>query len=71
MKQITNTCAMLIGNSSLLSYNRRGVLSLHNSSGIDDLGAPRWQLVLCLLAVFTILYFSLWKGVKTSGKVLC
>lgn len=48
---------------------RRGVLHLHQSHGIDDLGPPRWQLTACLVLVIVLLYFSLWKGVKTSGKV--
>uniref|UniRef100_A0A5F9D8G0 Solute carrier family 6 member 2 n=1 Tax=Oryctolagus cuniculus TaxID=9986 RepID=A0A5F9D8G0_RABIT len=49
---------------------RRGVLHLHQSHGIDDLGPPRWELTACLVLVITLLYFSLWKGVKTSGKVV-
>ena len=49
---------------------RRGVLHLHESSGIHDIGLPQWQLLLCLLVVVVILFFSLWKGVKTSGKVV-
>lgn len=52
-----------------LSYYRRGVLHLHESRGIHDLGLPRWDLSLCLIVVVFILYFSLWKGVKSSGKV--
>jgi len=48
---------------------RRGVLGLHLSQGLEHIGQPRWQLVLCLMAVFTIMYFCIWKGVKTSGKV--
>lgn len=52
------------------SARRRGVLHLHESSGIHDIGLPQWQLSLCLLAVVIILFFSLWKGVKTSGKVM-
>uniref|UniRef100_A0A3P8ZJ75 Transporter n=1 Tax=Esox lucius TaxID=8010 RepID=A0A3P8ZJ75_ESOLU len=51
-------------------YYERGVLHLHESNGIHDLGVPRWELVLCLVAVVFILYFSLWKGVKSSGKVV-
>uniref|UniRef100_A0A8C0IA80 Solute carrier family 6 member 2 n=1 Tax=Bubo bubo TaxID=30461 RepID=A0A8C0IA80_BUBBB len=50
-------------------FYERGVLHLHESRGIHDLGLPRWQLSLCLLVVVIILFFSLWKGVKTSGKV--
>ncbi|KAF7244733.1 Sodium-dependent noradrenaline transporter, partial [Varanus komodoensis] len=48
-------------------YERR-VLQVHQSPGIQDIGWPRWQLVLCLWVVVIVLFFSLWKGVKTSGK---
>ncbi|KAK7913482.1 hypothetical protein WMY93_013693 [Mugilogobius chulae] len=51
-------------------YYERGVLHLHQSRGIHDLGMPRWDLSLCLLSVLFILFFSLWKGVKSSGKVV-
>lgn len=50
-------------------FCRRGVLHLQDSTGIDNLGLPRWQLTSCLAVVIVILYFSLWKGVRTSGKV--
>uniref|UniRef100_A0A8C7BKB4 Transporter n=1 Tax=Neovison vison TaxID=452646 RepID=A0A8C7BKB4_NEOVI len=50
-------------------FYERGVLHLHESSGIHDIGLPQWQLSLCLMVVVVILFFSLWKGVKTSGKV--
>ncbi|XP_051577523.1 sodium-dependent dopamine transporter-like [Myxocyprinus asiaticus] len=53
-----------------LEYFERGVLHLQDSTGIDDLGLPRWQLTACLAVVIVVLYFSLWKGVKTSGKVV-
>lgn len=45
------------------------MLRIHESRGIDDLGLPRWELALCLIVVVFILFFSLWKGVKSSGKV--
>lgn len=48
---------------------RRNVLEIHESSGLRNVGGVRWQLMLCLFLIFTIVYFSLWKGVKTSGKV--
>lgn len=56
--------------SPAAEYYERGVLQLHRSRGIQDLGTPRWELSLCLLVVVFILYFSLWKGVKSSGKVV-
>ena len=44
------------------------MLELHKSRGVEDLGEIKWQLALCLLAVYFICYFSLWKGISTSGK---
>lgn len=60
---------LLYINDWTLSFPRRGVLHIQDSNGIDDLGRPRWQLTSCLAVVIVLLYFSLWKGVKTSGKV--
>lgn len=51
-------------------FFERGVLGLHESSGIGDVGLPRTSLVLCLFGVFIMIYFSLWKGVHSSGKVV-
>uniref|UniRef100_A0A8C9SR37 Transporter n=1 Tax=Scleropages formosus TaxID=113540 RepID=A0A8C9SR37_SCLFO len=48
----------------------RHILQLHLSPGLHELGAVNWQLALCLLLIFTVVYFSIWKGVKTSGKVV-
>ncbi|CAK6974779.1 sodium- and chloride-dependent GABA transporter 3-like [Scomber scombrus] len=39
------------------------------SGGIEELGSVRWELALCLLACWVLCYFSIWKGVKSSGKV--
>ncbi|XP_055342302.1 sodium-dependent serotonin transporter-like [Paramacrobiotus metropolitanus] len=49
-------------------YYFRQVLGIHQSSGIDDLGAPRWQLVCGLAVVYVVTYFALWKGPKSLGK---
>ena len=45
------------------------VLRLDQSSGIDDIGAPIWKLVVCTFIVYCILYLSLFKGVKSSGDI--
>ena len=47
----------------------RHVLEIHRSEGLHDVGSIKWQLCLCLMFVFLLVYFSLWKGIKTSGKV--
>ncbi|XP_041377036.1 sodium-dependent dopamine transporter-like isoform X2 [Gigantopelta aegis] len=56
--------------SSTVEFFERGVLALHQSSGINDLGPVRWQLALCTFVTFTVLYLCLWKGVKSTGKVV-
>ncbi|CDQ68322.1 unnamed protein product [Oncorhynchus mykiss] len=48
------------------SLLRRNVLSI--SSGIDDIGPLKWDLALCLLAVWIVCFFCIWKGVKSTGK---
>ncbi|OQV25275.1 Sodium-dependent dopamine transporter [Hypsibius exemplaris] len=56
--------------SSAEEYFYRSVLELHKSTGLDDLGEILWPNTLCLLAIYIICYFSLWKGVLSSGKVV-
>nr|CAD7463000.1 unnamed protein product [Timema tahoe] len=51
-------------------YFHRAVLEMQWSNGLHEIGYPKWQLVLCLLLVYTMLYLSLFKGVKSSGKVV-
>ena len=43
-------------------YYKRRVLMLDKSSGLENMGAVQWELTLCLFGIFTLLYFSLWKG---------
>lgn len=45
------------------------VLGLTSSSGLHDMGGIRWQLALCLLMAWVIVFFCLIKGIKSSGKV--
>ena len=46
---------------------RRYVLQL--SSGISDLGEVKWQLFLCYLLAWIIIYVCSARGIKSSGKV--
>nr|XP_008509490.1 PREDICTED: sodium- and chloride-dependent taurine transporter isoform X1 [Equus przewalskii] len=54
--------------SPVTEFWERNVLSL--SSGIDDPGSLKWDLALCLLFVWLICFFCIWKGVKSTGKVV-
>ena len=40
------------------------------SDGIDEMGAPNWWLVLCLLAAWIVIFGCLIKGIKSSGRVV-
>ena len=42
---------------------------MHLSKGIDDLGSIRTPLAVYLAIVFICIYFAIWKGVKSTGKV--
>uniref|UniRef100_A0A8C8JI88 Transporter n=1 Tax=Oncorhynchus tshawytscha TaxID=74940 RepID=A0A8C8JI88_ONCTS len=54
--------------SPVTEFWERNVLSI--SSGIDDIGPLKWDLALCLLAVWIVCFFCIWKGVKSTGKVV-
>ncbi|KAL4716467.1 hypothetical protein ACJJTC_015895 [Scirpophaga incertulas] len=51
-------------------FFHRAVLEMQHSEGLNDLGFPKWQLTVCLGLVYVTLYLSLFKGVKSSGKVV-
>ena len=47
--------------------SRRRVLAI--SGGIEEIGSIRWEVLLCLIAMWITCYFCIWKGVKSTGKV--
>ncbi|XP_060780374.1 sodium- and chloride-dependent GABA transporter 3-like [Neoarius graeffei] len=74
----TNSCIALVNNanwtrrvnstSAATEFWERRVLSI--SKGIDEVGNINWEILLCLIAMWIICYFSVWKGVKSTGKVV-
>ncbi|CAN9498263.1 unnamed protein product [Ophioblennius macclurei] len=54
--------------SSVMEFWEREVLRL--SSSLDELGPINWKLALCLAVVWLVCYFCVWKGVKSTGKVV-
>ncbi|KAF6719657.1 Sodium- and chloride-dependent GABA transporter 2 [Oryzias melastigma] len=44
--------------------------ALRISPGIDQMGSLNWDLALCLLVAWAMCYFCIWKGVKSTGKVV-
>uniref|UniRef100_A0A8C2GYP8 Transporter n=1 Tax=Cyprinus carpio TaxID=7962 RepID=A0A8C2GYP8_CYPCA len=61
-----NTMVYEYGNVLLVSVSH--ILRL--SSGIEHLGTVRWDLALILLLVWILVYFCIWKGVKSTGKAV-
>lgn len=45
------------------------MLGLQYADGINRVGGVNWIIALCLLGVFVLVYFAMWKGIKSSGKV--
>jgi len=43
---------------------------LNMTEGIHDLGGIRWELLGCLAVAWLLIYFCLWKGLKSTGKVV-
>lgn len=43
---------------------------IDQSTGLDDMGYLRPELVLCTMIVYLLHYFSLFRGLETSGKVV-
>lgn len=53
----------------IIIFSRRNVLEQQRSNGLDDMGPIKPSLALCVFGVFVVVYFSLWKGVRSAGKV--
>ncbi|XP_029653870.1 sodium- and chloride-dependent glycine transporter 1 [Octopus sinensis] len=43
---------------------------LEITDGIEDLGIIRWELLLCLLLAWVVVFLCLCKGIKSSGRVV-
>ncbi|KAG5675836.1 hypothetical protein PVAND_005706 [Polypedilum vanderplanki] len=51
-------------------YFERNVLEQYKSNGLEYMGPVKPSLALCVFGVFVLVYFSLWKGVKSTGKAV-
>uniref|UniRef100_A0A3Q3IUU4 Transporter n=2 Tax=Monopterus albus TaxID=43700 RepID=A0A3Q3IUU4_MONAL len=54
--------------SPVTEFWERNVLGI--TGGIEEVGPIKWDLALCLLLVWVICFFCIWKGVKSTGKVV-
>uniref|UniRef100_A0A672R0E4 Sodium- and chloride-dependent creatine transporter 1-like n=1 Tax=Sinocyclocheilus grahami TaxID=75366 RepID=A0A672R0E4_SINGR len=63
------TCEELAnGRSPIIEFWENKVLNI--SDGLDEPGVINWELMLCLMAVWVMVYFCVWKGVKSTGKIV-
>ncbi|XP_018655491.1 putative sodium/chloride dependent neurotransmitter transporter [Schistosoma mansoni] len=58
----------ILGTDPASEYWENRVLRISN--GIDNLGTVQWDLALCLLLAWTIIFLAICRGIKTSGKVM-
>ncbi|KAJ7380069.1 hypothetical protein OS493_010777 [Desmophyllum pertusum] len=69
---VNTTISTIMANMSKVSaseeYWERRVLKISN--GLDEPGTVNWDLALCLLLGWIICYLCVFKGVKSTGKVV-
>ncbi|XP_051562709.1 sodium- and chloride-dependent GABA transporter 2-like isoform X2 [Myxocyprinus asiaticus] len=68
MEGIRNMSLMVNASSPVKEFWERRVLNITGS--VNELGSLRWELALCLLLSWIICYFCVWKGIKSTGKVV-
>jgi hypothetical protein len=62
-------CAKNLNNPTQEFYTRY-LTEMHKSTGIEDLGSFKLEIIACLFFVFLTVYFALWKGIKSAGKAV-
>ncbi|KAF5888655.1 sodium- and chloride-dependent creatine transporter 1, partial [Clarias magur] len=65
---MNHTCKDLENSTSpIIEFWENKVLQI--SDGLDSPGQINWEMTLCLMAVWVFVYFRVWKGVKSTGKI--
>ncbi|XP_041075891.1 sodium- and chloride-dependent neutral and basic amino acid transporter B(0+) isoform X1 [Polyodon spathula] len=74
LEEHNEICAQenIIPSASLQSPSEQywDIVALRRSSGLDETGEVVWHLALCLLLAWTIVGVAMFKGIKSSGKVV-
>ncbi|CAL1527008.1 unnamed protein product [Lymnaea stagnalis] len=68
--KMPDTSANFYATAASTEFFERSVLELQYSDGIARVGGIKITLALCLFGVFFLVYFALWKGIKSSGKAV-
>ena len=61
-------CGKFLNNPTQEFYTRH-LTEMHRSTGLENLGSLKFSMICCLFIVFVTVYFALWKGIKSAGKV--
>uniref|UniRef100_A0A8C4RH73 Transporter n=1 Tax=Erpetoichthys calabaricus TaxID=27687 RepID=A0A8C4RH73_ERPCA len=64
----TSSPELMNATSPALEFWERRVLNI--SGGIEVLGSLHWEMALCLLLTWIVCYFCVWKGIKSTGKIV-
>ncbi|CAF1187255.1 unnamed protein product [Rotaria sordida] len=64
----SKNCTRLVYSTEEYFYRR--LQEVDKADGFNNLGKVKWELALSLLVVFVLVYFALWKGIKSSGKAV-
>ncbi|XP_075014879.1 sodium- and chloride-dependent creatine transporter 1 isoform X1 [Calonectris borealis] len=63
------SCADLANKRSpVIEFWENKVLRL--SGDLSEPGEMNWQMILCLVTTWVVVYFCIWKGVKSTGKIV-
>nr|CAI5828187.1 unnamed protein product [Callosobruchus analis] len=60
----------IMASSPAREFFEREVLEQYKSDGLNRMGPIKPALAMCVFAVFVLVYFSLWKGVRSTGKAV-
>ncbi|KAM8897567.1 sodium- and chloride-dependent GABA transporter ine [Spinachia spinachia] len=69
----TPNCTNIATNSSFSSTASQEFFKykmLEQTSGVEEAGVIRWELFLILILAWVLIYFCIFKGVKSTGKVV-
>uniref|UniRef100_A0A4W6FKP9 Transporter n=1 Tax=Lates calcarifer TaxID=8187 RepID=A0A4W6FKP9_LATCA len=66
----TENCVELSNLLLMIYHHDNNARALRISPGIDHMGSLNWDLALCLFIAWVMCYFCIWKGVKSTGKVV-
>ncbi|XP_055317230.1 sodium-dependent serotonin transporter [Sitodiplosis mosellana] len=69
-KPVSQQANLTNATSPAREFFERSVLEQHKSNGLDYMGPIKPSLAICVFSVFVLVYFSLWKGVRSAGKVV-